>query len=764
MHQSSPNTTIKPLLIAVCLPLAVILTVSNFLTPAFLSLDASIGRQLYWLVPDLLLLAGAALFSFSALLATTDKPKLHNTIFVTSILALLLCGSLELTSVNFAHVTGSLLDGAMLSYAIINAEESWTLVNESTPLFLKVLMAIGAVISLTAPFVLRKKLSPLIVQIKPLILAGAALLLMLVPSVAMYLTPRQYNAAFPNVCSLISSSLRTKNNTTGTATARAYYSKNTTLKKVSKPRNVVLILLESTRASATTPYNPELETTPFLKELSEKSLLAEHAYSVVPHTSKAVITTGCGVEPYLGLAILEKSDAGIPSNCMANLFSKQGYATAFFQSATQTFEGRANAVKNMGFKEFYPLEKLNKKGFEKANYFGPEDNVMLKPSVEWAKNSKNSKKPFFITYLTVTPHHGYLAPKRYGRKTYSSKKMFNRYLNSVNYVDHFVKNVFDEFKKNGLYEDTVFAIVGDHGEGFGEHKRYQHDKLLYNEGLQVPLIIHDPKNQKQVKVSAPVSQVDIAPTLINLSGHTLEHGTLPGYNLYNPVPEDRKIYTYCWAADYCIGLVHGQMKYIHHYDRIGDQVFDMTADPDEKHPLSDQLGNYSLQELLDWRASVNQVYENNHASYKQEFITTTKPSPQVNTSVKFGDSLELIGYSLSPSKTLQKNQPVTMTLFFKTLKTPPKNVHLFVHGIDAKGKYKNFDHTPVEGSLPVEEFPADHYIVDRHTFFLPKKVNTGKFHFNIGLWNKSTKKRLKASQDGKPLKKNIFKIQNLNVK
>src|SRR4051812_6757410 len=51
-------------------------------------------------------------------------------------------------------------------------------------------------------------------------------------------------------------------------------------------RNVVLIHLESTRAQSVTPYNEDLETTPFLNELAKSSLLAEQAYVVVPRSSK----------------------------------------------------------------------------------------------------------------------------------------------------------------------------------------------------------------------------------------------------------------------------------------------------------------------------------------------------------------------------------------------------------------------------------------------------------------------------------------------
>ena len=61
-----------------------------------------------------------------------------------------------------------------------------------------------------------------------------------------------------------------------------------------RPRNVVLITMESLRSEATSLGNPDRDTTPFLADLAERSLVAENAYTVVPHTSKALTASNCG--------------------------------------------------------------------------------------------------------------------------------------------------------------------------------------------------------------------------------------------------------------------------------------------------------------------------------------------------------------------------------------------------------------------------------------------------------------------------------------
>ena len=62
-------------------------------------------------------------------------------------------------------------------------------------------------------------------------------------------------------------------------------------------------------------------------------------------------------------------------------------------------------VKNLGYKEYYPVETMDTEGFERSNYFGYEDDVMLKPSEEWLK--KRDDNPFVAEYLTSTGHHDY---------------------------------------------------------------------------------------------------------------------------------------------------------------------------------------------------------------------------------------------------------------------------------------------------------------------------------------------------------------------
>ena len=376
-------------------------------------------------------------------------------------------------------------------------------------------------------------------------------------------------------------------------------------------RNVVVVFLESTRARSTTPYNKNIDTTPFLDELAGESLMADRAHPVVPHTSKALVATLCGMAPPLDTQKTESEPDAIPARCLPELLSEQGYESAFFQSATKTFERRPELVDNFGYDFFRATEGMDKTGYQRVNYFGYEDDIMLQPSREWLEENGDDG-PFMTTYLTVTPHHDYGVPKRYGSEKYSSNPDLNRYLNTVRYQDFFLKNLFEQYKDLGLYDDTVFVILGDHGEGFDEHGLEQHDNTIYEEGLHIPLLVHDPKNPEPMRVEENVNELDVLPTVADMLGYSVEGGEYPGHSMLS-VPKDRTLMSSCYHERTCLASINGDEKYIYSYGNKGEEYYDLSKDPKEQNNIIDGQPEGKIDDLRDglltWEARVNASYE-----------------------------------------------------------------------------------------------------------------------------------------------------------
>ena len=382
-----------------------------------------------------------------------------------------------------------------------------------------------------------------------------------------------------------------------------------------KRRNVVLIALESTRADTTTPYNKDLPTTPFMDKLAKSSLLVERAYATMPHTHSALMAISCGIEPPLGVegpAMLTMPDR-IPDVCLPHLLRAQSYKTAFFMSQTKGFENSEQILENLGYQDFFSVERMDTTGFERTNYFGYEDEVMLAPSRAWLEKQRD--EPFLAMYLTSSPHHDYLAPsKRNGRVAFTKNDRINRYLNSVRNQDFFLKQLFDQYRQLGLYDDTVFIIIGDHGQNFGEHSRNGHGDSLYEEGVRVPLLIHDPQRFQGGKLEAsPVNQLDILPTVVDLLGYEIRGGRYSGSSLLGPLRPDRTLMYSCSREIACMASLKGTEKYVDYFDDRPVELFNLATDPGELNNLAEAWPPDELKrrraELVAWRAKVRAMYD-----------------------------------------------------------------------------------------------------------------------------------------------------------
>ena len=382
-------------------------------------------------------------------------------------------------------------------------------------------------------------------------------------------------------------------------------------------RNVVLVHLESTRERSVTPYNEDLNTTPFLNELAKESLLVERSYAVVPRSSKSTVAVNCGVDPPLYQGP-EFEPGGIPARCLAHLLKEQDYQTAFFQSSSEVMDEYSSMAENLGFEEYYPSESMDTEGFEATNYISYEDDIMLEPSEEWLR--ENGDEPFFIEYLTGSGHDDYRClDTRHGSEVFSEDELLNKYLNCMRLQDIFLESLFDQYKELGLYEDTIFVIFGDHGEGFGEHGRYVHGDTIYEEGLRVPLIIHDPQRfQGGERAQELSNQTDILPTVVDMLGYEVGNGQYPGYSLLRPLPKERTLMFNCITERKCLASIKGYDKYIHHYGDQPDEVFDLSKDPLEKRNLAGERSEAELdqrrQEILAWRSRINAGYDGSGAS------------------------------------------------------------------------------------------------------------------------------------------------------
>jgi arylsulfatase A-like enzyme len=319
----------------------------------------------------------------------------------------------------------------------------------------------------------------------------------------------------------------------------------------------------------------------------------------------------CGDWPLLRSDIGEARPGGQPGRCLPDLLRDLGYSTGFFQTANEAFESRAALVHNFGFQFFRGRDSLlaspRSSAFAKVNYFGLEDRAMLAPSVDWATRQDS---PFFAAYLTLATHHDYGVLADWSYPPIPGKKGRElHYLGNVRYSDDFVKRLVASYTRQGLAANTVFIVLGDHGEAFGEHGRYVHDMVIYDEGLHIPLVMWGPGIPTGV-IEGDRQQIDVLPTVVQLAGGALS-GSVRGSTLLDPAPE-RDLHHSCWRSHRC--LAERDAARVKTIDLYGDgpmQVFDVAKDPTEQVNLASTVTDKPARRaaLRDWRAAVNGRYD-----------------------------------------------------------------------------------------------------------------------------------------------------------
>ncbi len=352
-------------------------------------------------------------------------------------------------------------------------------------------------------------------------------------------------------------------------------------------RNLLVILLESTGYDATSlsPRGPA--TTPFLAALARENTELVAAQVPLPHTSKALVSTLCGVYPAPTTRLPELD--WIPSPCLAGLLGPLGYDNAYVQVASGRFESRYQLIDRMGFSRFVTGDMMDATGFAPANYFGVEDRVALGPIA--ALLDRPRQGPFFLALLTNAAHHDYLRLPGHPQQEFDpAYEAHDRYLNAVAYVDGFLRALFDLLRERGLDQNTVVMVLGDHGEGFGEHGRNEHDNVPYSEALHIPFVIVDPGRPPQ-RIERPVSQVDLLPTALDLLGVDLVSGAMPGVSVFSPdLDPNRPLFFHCWYERRCAGMRQGDWRYVHRFGWSSDERYNLLADPAERHNQIDEVG------------------------------------------------------------------------------------------------------------------------------------------------------------------------------
>lgn len=205
--------------------------------------------------------------------------------------------------------------------------------------------------------------------------------------------------------------------------------------------------------------------------------------------------------------------------------------------------------------------------------------------------SAHGEGPLFLFFHDLDPH----SPFDLGKV---KKPPLQAYLSEVGRVDARIGKLRDTLRETGLDSRTVLILSSDHGEAFGEHGTSFHGQNLYEEQIRVPLLVRLPGNVGRVS-DVPVTLMDLGPTVLDLfglptPGHFMGQSLVPllagqSPNLSRPIIAEGRL-------KQALVLPSG-LKLIRNQKEGTFEIYDLNADPEERHNLYDAMGEAGPKEM-----------------------------------------------------------------------------------------------------------------------------------------------------------------------
>jgi hypothetical protein len=358
--------------------------------------------------------------------------------------------------------------------------------------------------------------------------------------------------------------------------------------------NLVVFVMESvgTRYIFDTSHGNPMPM-PFLYRLSKESWYLKRHLTTSNVSTKAVFSLFSGFYDLFGRQNFgTRLDMKIPS--MYNFLDKS-YDRFLVTPSSLGWYFPTAFVKSSGLREIYSYENLDFKIKEELNSLG---RYIARDEIQtvdfFIQRMEKAKEPFAGVYISFAAHFPYFDYGEDYRVRETDGRLMSRYYNNLNLLDQMIKRIYDRLEEKGLLARTIFVIVGDHGQAFGQHhpNNYMHYRYSYNENLETPALIYQPALFKPRTFKSPTSHVDILPTLLEAMRIPYDRLLFDGESLFRG-PLRRK-YLFFYGYEGSISSLGSDLIKVQHSlkeDRC--RAFDLKVDPDEMKPL--ECSSYPLQ-------------------------------------------------------------------------------------------------------------------------------------------------------------------------
>jgi arylsulfatase A-like enzyme len=357
-----------------------------------------------------------------------------------------------------------------------------------------------------------------------------------------------------------------------------------------RPRNVILLILESTGAEWMSLYGSRYKTTPRLDAEAAHAMVFDNFYCHVGLTANSMASISLSIFPYMTWREYTVEYPDFPGATLADLLKPRGFSTAFIHSGDLEYVGQDRFLSSRGFDDLWDLKQLGPE--KRLSSWGGDDRLLVDGVFKWLA-AADRQRPFYIMAWSIESHHPYEPSTAHQEIDFFQGVLppddydLGRYLNTLHEVDGQIGRLIDGLRERRLADDTLIVITADHGEAFGApHKTWGHGARVYQENVHIPFLLWSPKLFPKGSRSRIVGgHVDINPTVANVLGLPADP-SWQGRSMFDP---DRPPRTYFYAAndDYLLGLREGDWKYIYNVTRGHDELYNLAKDPQEQNNVAE---------------------------------------------------------------------------------------------------------------------------------------------------------------------------------
>ena len=290
--------------------------------------------------------------------------------------------------------------------------------------------------------------------------------------------------------------------------------------------NVVIIMLEEFTGEFVGALGSNLNLTPHFDKLAENGALFTNFFSNGQRTSKGISATLLSYPPLAGRSLMVQTKGQQKIVSIASVLQENGYHTSFLYGGDIEFDNMRGFFVDKGISEF-----VSEKDFPKAdklNKWGVADSLVFDKLLDVFK--KNRGRAFFSIMLSLTNHPPYTLPQM--DKEYSKLTDIEKNYKTFQYVDRQLGIFFEKAQKEPDFDSTIFVILGDHS------KTLHHDLSFDYRKSFVPCLFYAPSIVKPAMYDKTTSQMDVAPTILNILQLTYEHNFWGGDMFLEKSEED----------------------------------------------------------------------------------------------------------------------------------------------------------------------------------------------------------------------------------